>query len=289
MTHSSFNELKGHQMTQAHSPSDALAIPMLGTGTFRLKDQAAYDAVLMALEEGSRHIDTAQIYGNEKPVGDAIHASGIPRQELFITTKVWTQNLNPIDFEASVAQSLTDLQTEYVDLLLIHWPLKDEQVPMADYLSSLKAMQDKGLSRRIGVSNFTNTQLSEAIKILGDGVIFTNQVEVHPYLVNQKVTEFCQQHHIVVTGYMPFAYGAVLQDEVINAIAAQHQASAAQVVLAWLRQQGFVTIPSSTKRDNVRANIAAANLQLSVAEINAISALDRNHRVANPDFAPDWD
>lgn len=279
-------------MTQTHTDSTAshpFTMPMLGTGTFRLKDQAAFDAVLMALEEGSRHLDTAQIYGNEAAVGEAIKASGVPRSELFITTKVWTENLAANRFEASVSDSLTALQTQYVDLLLIHWPLKDEHVPMADYLMSLKTMLDKGFTRRIGVSNFTNAQLSQAIEILGEGVIFTNQVEVHPYLVNAKVTEFCKQHNILVTGYMPFAYGAVLQDELITQIAKKHGVTTAQTILAWLRQQGFATIPSSTKREHVRSNLAAAKLMLSAAEIEAISGLDRNHRVANPDFAPHWD
>ncbi|MCL1091406.1 2,5-didehydrogluconate reductase DkgB [Shewanella profunda] len=279
-------------MTQAHTDSTAsnsLAMPMLGTGTYRLKDQAAFDAVLMALEEGSRHIDTAQIYANEVAVGEAIKASAIPRNELFITTKVWTENLDSSRFEASVIDSLTALQTDYVDLLLIHWPLKDGKVPMADYLMSLKTMLDKGFTRHIGVSNFTNAQLSQAIAILGEGVIFTNQVEVHPYLVNAKVTEFCKLHNILVTGYMPFAYGAILQDELISKIAKKHDATTAQTILAWLRQQGFATIPSSTKRENVRSNLAAVNLVLSAAEIEAINGLDRNHRVANPDFAPQWD
>lgn len=279
-------------MTQAHTDSTAshsFTMPMLGTGTFRLKDQAAFDAVLMALEEGSRHIDTAQIYGNEAAVGEAIKASSVHRNELFITTKVWTENLAANRFEASVIDSLTALQTQYVDLLLIHWPLKDENVPMADYLMSLKTMLDKGFTRRIGVSNFTNAQLSQAIEILGDGVIFTNQVEVHPYLVNAKVTDFCKQHNILVTGYMPFAYGAVLQDELITQIAKQHGVTTAQTILAWLRQQEFATIPSSTKREHARSNLAAAKLMLSVAEIEAITGLDRNHRMANPDFAPNWD
>lgn len=279
-------------MTHAHTGSTAshpFTMPMLGTGTFRLKDQAAFDAVLMALEEGSRHIDTAQIYGNEAAVGEAIKASSVHRNELFITTKVWTENLAANRFEASVIDSLTALQTQYVDLLLIHWPLKDENVPMADYLMSLKTMLDKGFTRRIGVSNFTNAQLSQAIEILGDGVIFTNQVEAHPYLVNAKVTDFCKQHNILVTGYMPFAYGAVLQDELITQIAKQHGVTTAQTILAWLRQQGFATIPSSTKREHARSNLAAAKLMLSVAEIEAITGLDRNHRMANPDFAPNWD
>ncbi|MCH1930294.1 2,5-didehydrogluconate reductase DkgB [Shewanella sp. A25] len=265
------------------------AMPVLGTGTFRLKDKQAFDAVLMALEEGSRHIDTAQIYGNEQVVGDAIKASGVPRHELFITTKVWIDNLTNDRFEASVIDSLTALQTDYLDLLLIHWPLKADEPTMSQYLNQLNLMLDKGLTRRIGVSNFTNAQLQQAIDILGEGVIFTNQVEVHPYLINRKVTDFCQQHNVLVTGYMPFAYGAVLEDKTICNIALSHQATPAQVVLAWLRQLGFATIPSSTKRENVRSNLGASNLNLTPNEMDQIAQLDRNHRVANPDFSPVWD
>lgn len=265
------------------------SIPLLGAGTFRLKDGAAYDSVKMALEAGYRHIDTAQIYGNEAEVGKAIADSGIPREEIFLTTKIWIDKLGSEHFEPSVLESLEKLQTSYVDLLLIHWPLKNNEVPMEEYLPELKAVKDKGLVRHIGVSNFTNVQLEQAIEILGDGEIYTNQVEVHPYLQNRKVVDFCEANGVLVTGYMPFAYGDVLKDEVILAIASEHKATAAQVVLAWMRQNNFVTIPSSTKKANIESNLAAETLVLTEADMDKIFKLDRNHRMANPDFAPEWD
>lgn len=264
-------------------------MPFLGAGTFRLKQQEAIDSVLMALNAGYRHIDTAQIYDNEAEVGEAIALSGVPREEIFITTKVWIDNLSPEKFAQSVKDSLQKLKTDYVDLLLIHWPLKDNSVAMDVYLAELKAIKTSGLAKHIGVSNFTNAQLAEAIAILGEGEIFTNQVEIHPYLQNRQVVAFCQQHGITLTGYMPFAYGEVLKDEVIQTIAKQHNASAAQVVLAWMRQQGYVTIPSSTKLANIESNIASLSLTLTADEMASINTLDRNFRLASPDFAPEWD
>ncbi|MBB1381182.1 2,5-didehydrogluconate reductase DkgB [Shewanella sp. SR41-2] len=264
-------------------------IPLLGTGTFRLKDQLAFDSVLMALKQGSRHIDTAQIYANEKQVGDAINASGIARADIFLTNKVWTDRFAHDQLIQSVNDSLALLQTDYVDLLLIHWPLRDDSVPMREYLLALKEVQDAGLAKHIGVSNFTIAQVTQAIEILGADAIFTNQVEVHPYLQNNRLVKFCQQHNIMVTGYMPFAYGAVLTDDTIVAIAKKHQMTPAQAVLVWMRQKGYVTIPSSTKLVNVQANMASLALSLPSEDMAAIDKLDRNHRVAAPDFSPDWD
>lgn len=266
-----------------------MQIPQLGAGTFRLKGDEAVQSVAMALEAGYRHIDTAQIYGNEQEVGQAVSASGIAREELFITTKVWMDKLSDEQFLPSVKQSLQDLNTDYVDLLLIHWPLADDSVAMGDYLRSLKQAQDQGLTRHIGVSNFTVAQMKQAIEILGEGVLYTNQVEVHPYLQNKAVVEFCRAHDIIVTGYMPFAYGDVLKDDVIVEIAQQHQATPAQVVLAWMAANDFVTIPSSTKRANIDSNLGYVNVSLSEQDMASIATLDRNHRLANPGFAPQWD
>ncbi len=265
-------------------------MPLLGAGTYRLKEQAAIDSVTTALELGYRHIDTAQIYGNEKEVGDAIKASGIPREEIFLTTKVWMDKLSYQHFAASVRESLEKLQTDYVDLLLIHWPLEDEsEVSMAEYLGELKAVQDNGLTRHIGVSNFTNAQLQQAIEILGRDQIYTNQVEVHPYLQNRKVVSFCKQNNVLVTGYMPFAYGEVLKDETLHKIADKHFASPAQVILAWLRHQGIATIPSSTNPSNMQLNMAAEKISLDAEDMVQIAELEKGQRMANPSFAPDWD
>ncbi|MGB2079229.1 MAG: 2,5-didehydrogluconate reductase DkgB [Vibrio sp.] len=276
-------------MTSTTTLPQLQQIPHLGAGTFRLKGDDAIKSVTLSLAAGFRHIDTAQIYGNEVEVGQAIADSGVARDEIFLTTKVWTDKFSKDLFLDSVQESLTKLQTEQVDLLLIHWPLQDDSVPMAEYLGELKKAKQQGLTKHIGVSNFTNAQLKQAIEILGEGEIFTNQVEVHPYLQNKNVVDFCQQNQVLVTAYMPFAYGEVLKDETIHSIAQKHQVSAAQVVLAWERQMGYVTIPSSTKKANIESNLKASQLTLDDADLAAIATLDKGHRLANPDFAPQWD
>ena len=268
-------------------------IPSLGVGTFRLKDDEAYNSVTMALEVGFRHIDTAQIYGNEEAVGraikDAIANNLVAREDLYVTTKVWNDKLNKASFVDSVKESLEKLQLSYVDLLLIHWPSPENGESMEEYLGELVRVKEMGLTKEIGISNFTVAQIEEAVSILGEGVISTNQVEVHPYLTNEKVRAACEKQGITVTGYMPFAVGKVLKDETIIAIADKHGVSTAEVVVAWELAHGLVTIPSSTKRKNLETNFKALELTLGADDIAKIDALDCGDRQANPDFSPAWD
>ncbi len=264
-------------------------MPSLGMGTFRLEGETAYNAVKMALETGYRHIDTAQIYGNEAEVGQAIADSNLARGEFFLTTKVWLDNLGADTFISSVEDSLRKLQVEAVDLLLIHWPDVSGKVDMDIYLQQLAEAQRLGLTKAIGVSNFTNTQLDQAIEIMGADTILTNQVEVHPYLQNRRVIEHCQSKSIQVTGFMPLAVGKVMQDEVLQAIATDHDVTVAEVVLAWQLQQDLITIPSSTKRVNLETNLKSVELVLSDVEMAQIGQLDKGERIANPEFAPKWD
>lgn len=264
-------------------------IPMLGMGTFRLEDDVAYQSVKMALEEGFRHIDTAQIYGNEEQVGKAITDSGIARDELFVTTKVWNESLTTHGFLDSVHESLKKLSLERVDLLLIHWPAAPEGVEMEEYLAELLKAKELGLTREIGISNFTVAQMQQAAKILPQGSIYTNQVEVHPYLQNKAVRKAADDLGIKITGYMPFAVGKVLTDPVMKEIAEKHQAHPAQVAIAWSLQQGMISIPSSTKRANLQTNLSATDIRLDKDDMDKIATLDRNDRQANPDFAPNWD
>lgn len=264
-------------------------IPAIGLGTFRLKGQAVIDSVRTGLELGYRHIDTAQIYGNEAEVGQAIAASGVARDELFVTTKIWTENLGAGRVIASLQESLQRLGLEQVDLCLIHWPSPNDAIPVAQYLGELLEARRQGLTAAIGVSNFTIAHLREAIAAVGREAIATNQVEIHPLLQNRKLVAFAREQGLHVTAYMPLAYGKVLAEPVIQRIAANHGASPAQVALAWSLQQGYAVIPSSTKRENLVANLAAAELRLSEQDMAAIAALERGERVANPDFAPAWD
>lgn len=264
-------------------------MPSIGAGTFRLQGQSAIDSVANALDLGYRHIDTAQIYGNEAEVGRALAASGVARAEVFVTTKIWTAHLAADALIPSLKESLTKLRLEQVDLTLIHWPSPQGTVPLAESMAALLEARASGLTRAIGVSNFTIPLMQEAIDAVGAANIATNQVELHPYLQNRAVAAFARTHGIALTAYMPLAYGKVLNDPVIAAIAARLQATPAQVTLAWLLARGHTVIPSSTRRENLAANLAARALVLSAADLAAIDALDRGERLVSPDFGPQWD
>ncbi|MDH4555352.1 2,5-didehydrogluconate reductase DkgB [Pseudomonas sp. BN417] len=266
-----------------------MRIPALGLGTFRLKDQQVMDSIRNGLELGYRHIDTAQIYGNESEVGQAIAESGVARDQLFVTTKVWTEHLAADRLIPSLEESLAKLGLEQLDLALIHWPSPDDAIPVAEYMTALLEAKRRGLARQIGISNFTIAHMQQAIDTVGADEIATNQVEVHPFLQNRTLVDFARSRGIHLTAYMPLAYGKVMQDPVIQGIAAAHDATPAQVALAWLLQQGFAVIPSSTRRENLASNQLALDLTLNDAEMAAIAGLDRGERLANPDFAPNWD
>lgn len=265
-------------------------LPAFGVGTFRLKDQVAIDSVRNALDLGYRAIDTAQIYGNEAAVGQAIADSGVPRGELFITTKVWTEHLAGDKLIPSLKDSLTKLRTDHVDLTLIHWPSPGGAVPVAEFMGALAEARALGLTRQIGVSNFNIALLREAIAAVGAGAIATHQIELHPYLQNHAVAEFARSQGIHTTSYMTLAYGKVLADPVVQAIAQAHGATPAQVALAWALQLGYAVIPSSTQRDHLASNLKARQLRLSDTDLAQIAALDRGERLVNPEgLAPAWD
>ena len=206
-----------------------------------------------------------------------------------MTTKIWITNLAPRKLIPSLQESLRKLDLERVDMTLIHWPSPEDKVPMEEYLPMLLEAREQGLTRHIGVSNFTIEHLGKAIDLVGAGNIATNQVEIHPFMHNRKVAEFARQQGVQLTAYMPLAVGKVMQDPVLRAIGQAHDATPAQVTLAWLLQLGYVVIPSSTRREHQEDNLRAAQLQLSQEDVAAISALERNERIADPDFAPTWD
>ncbi|MFC5479278.1 2,5-didehydrogluconate reductase DkgB [Massilia suwonensis] len=264
-------------------------MPTIGAGTFRLQGQTAIDSVANALDLGYRHIDTAQIYGNEAEVGAALAASGVPRDEVFVTTKIWTEHLAGEALLPSLKESLRKLRLDQLDLTLIHWPSPNGAVPVAESMTALLEARELGLTRAIGVSNFTIPLMRQAIDAVGAANIATNQVELHPYLQNRKVAAFAREHGVKLTAYMPLAYGKVLDDAVIQAIASRLQATPAQVTLAWLLARGYTVIPSSTRRENLAGNLASNSLVLSPDDLAAIDALDRNERLVSPDFAPGWD
>lgn len=267
-----------------------MSIPAFGLGTFRLKGQTVIDSVRDALDLGYRAIDTAQIYENEADIGQALAESGVPRGELFLTTKIWTDNLSRERLIPSLRESLDRLRTDHVDLVLIHWPSPQGAVPLSESLEALREARKEGLTKQFGVSNFTIDLLKQSIGLAGASNIATNQVEIHPYLQNRKLAAYAKEQGIHLTSYMTLAYGKVLKDPVIEDVARRHGATPAQVALAWALQQGYAVIPSSTKRENLASNLEAQQLKLDEEDMARIATLDRGERLANPaSLAPDWD
>lgn len=267
-----------------------MTIPAFGLGTFRLKDDVVIASVKTALELGYRAVDTAQIYDNEAAVGQAIAESGVPRNELYITTKIWIENLSKDKLIPSLKESLKKLRTDYVDLTLIHWPSPGDAVSVEEFMQALLEAKKQGLTREIGISNFTIPLMEKAIAAVGADNIATNQIELSPYLQNRKVVDWAKAHGIHITSYMTLAYGKALKDEVIARIAAKHNATPAQVILAWAMGEGYSVIPSSTRRENLASNLLAQDLHLDAEDKNAIAALDCNDRLVSPEgLAPAWD
>ena len=267
-----------------------MSIPAFGLGTFRLQGQTVIDSVRDALDVGYRAIDTAQIYENEADIGQALGESKLPRGELFITTKIWTDQLSRERLLPSLRESLKRLRTDHVDLTLIHWPSPKDAVPLRESLDALREAQAEGLTRQFGVSNFTVDLLRQSIELAGAQNIATNQVEIHPYLQNRKLAEFAKAQGVHLTSYMTLAYGKVLKDPVIVDIAKRHDATPAQVALAWALRLGYAVIPSSTKRANLASNLQAQQLKLDDEDMARIATLDRGERLANPaSLAPAWD
>ena len=264
-------------------------IPAMGLGTYGRTGNAGLAAISAALEVGFRHFDTAQSYDTEKNVGEAFSRSGLPRGEVFITTKVAREKLANKDFLPSLRKSLDTIGVDRVDLTLIHWPSADASIRFEDYVQSLAQAKALGLTRLIGVSNFPTALIERAVKLLGPGELATNQVEMHPFLQNRKVLECCRKHGVAVTAYMPLAKGRVVGDPVLKQIGAAHGASENQVSLAWLMQQGVIVIPASGSRNHLESNFGASDIRLSDADMAAIEKLDRGERIIDPSDSPEWD
>lgn len=262
-------------------------IPPIGLGTYGLTGDAGADAVVAALEIGYRHIDTAQTYDTEKPVGEGIKRSGIERDKLFVTTKITAENYSKLI--PSLKRSADDLQLDYLDLTLIHWPAPYDKVPVSDYIDQLAQAQQDGLTKLIGVSNFTRAHVDQAEAVLGKGTLVTNQVECHAYLQNKLLAQHCRDAGIQITAYMPLAQGRLAVDPVLAEIAHNHNAEASQIALAFLLQRECIIIPKSATPARMKSNLAAAKISLSADEMNRIDALDRGMRIIKPEWGPDWD
>lgn len=265
-----------------------ICVPALGFGTWRLRDQVCIDSVTLALETGYRHIDTAQAYGNEAEIGTAIAKSHVPRADIFLTTKVDMPNVGEATLAASVTESLRKLQTPYVDLLLIHWPVND--VPFAEQMRALEAVQKAGQARLIGVSNFTVAQMREVRDNLGVKIA-NNQVEYHPYLSQKPVLDFVNSHEMFLTAYCPLARGKVNESAALTEIASRYHKNPGQVTLRWLLQQGNVAaIPKAATPKHIEDNFNISDFTLSEDDMKTIHGLARSDgRMISPDWAPHWD
>jgi 2,5-diketo-D-gluconate reductase B len=263
-------------------------IPQIGFGTSGLGEQAG-EIVAAALKAGYRHIDTAWKYGTERGVGEGIRASGLRREEIFLTTKVSHEYLRAADFERSTEESLRNLQVDYVDLLLIHWP--NPEIPLPEPVAALAKMKRTGLTRHIGVANFPVAMLDEAVRLCPEPLV-TDQVEYHPYLDQTKLLAACRRHGIVLTAYCPLGRGRLINDPVIAEMARARGKSVAQIALRWLVQQdGVVPIPRSSNPTRMAQNLDVFGFTLSEDEMARIAALKRpDARIADPvGRAPAWD
>ena len=263
------------------------AIPAIGLGTWQLRGEECSAAVQTALGIGYRHVDTAAMYGNEEAVGAGLRASGIPRDEVFVTTKVWPDDLAPADLRRSAEASLRRLGLSRVDLLLIHWP--NAAIPLSGSIKALCGAKRAGLARHVGVANFTVRLLDEAVA-LADEPIVANQCEYHPYLDQGAVIAACRRHGVAFVSYCPIGKAQVLSESAIRAIAAAHGRTPAQVVLRWHLQQGVAAIPKSGNPGRIAENLSVSGFTLTDDERARISALARRGgRMVAPSWSPPWD
>jgi 2,5-diketo-D-gluconate reductase B len=246
-------------------------VPSLGLGTWRLSGQECIRAVERALALGYRHIDTAQIYANEDEVGRAIQNSGVNHEEIFLVTKVWTSSFSYDDVIRSTHESLKKLQTEYVDLLLMHWP--NPSVPLEETLGAMRELQEEESVKHVGVSNFPPSMVEEATE---HAQVFCNQVEYHPYRAQEELLEQAKEMDYLLTAYSPVAGGAAVNDATLREIGKAHGKTAAQVALRWLIQQEKVAaIPKAASEDHLRSNLDIFDFELSDEETERIFALQR--------------
>lgn len=266
-------------------------IPVLGLGTWQSTGQDCIDVVSQGLQMGYEHIDTAQAYDNEVEVGKGIKQSGVARDKFFLTTKIFPDDMKfePEKLIAAAKRSLENLDTDYVDLLLLHWP--DDRVPLSETMPALCELQKQGLTRNIGVSNFNIANIIEAKKY-ADVPISVNQVEFHPFIKQNTLQTFLNNHHILLEAYSPLARGDVFDNEVIKEIADKHGITPAQVSLAWiLSDKQRIAIPKTSNPEHLQSNLDAVKVTLSADELEKIGSLARSdgRKIKHPDYSPEWD
>ena len=261
-------------------------IPLVGLGTWMLRGRDCARLTEQAIRLGYRHVDTAQMYDNEREVGEGVRASG-KRNEVMVTTKIQPTMLAPRDVERSVKESLAHLRIDEIDLLLIHWP--NPRVPLSETLGAMARLKQNGLVRALGVSNFTVALLEEASRVSPEPLV-CNQIEMHPFLDQSKVVAACKRLGLAVVAYSPIARGGAQDDEVLARIGQAHKKSAAQVSLRWLVQQGIVVIPRTSKVERLEENLAVFDFSLSETEMAEIARLGRRGgRIVDWTWSPKWD
>jgi len=264
-------------------------IPLVGLGTWELRGRACVRIVEHALRHGYRHVDTAELYDNEREVGEGLRASAVKREQVFVTTKVWPSHFAPRDLERSVQASLERLQLSQVDLVLLHWP--NPQIALRDTLGALCKVQRMGLARHIGVSNFTVALIEEAVTLAQEPLV-CNQIEMHPFIDQSKVIAACRRHGMAIVAYSPVARGGVNRDKVLARIGKAHGKTAAQVSLRFLVQQGIAVIPRTSRLERLSENLAIFDFELSPAEMAEIARLaHRDGRIVDYAYSgtPQWD
>jgi 2,5-diketo-D-gluconate reductase B len=267
--------------------TQGIDLPKLGLGTFRMQGDACRAAVESALGLGYRHLDTAEMYGNEEAIGAALAASKVARKDLHVTTKVWHENLAPDAIRRAFDASLKKLQLDHVDLYLVHWPSRKMDLPAI--FETLMKLKQEGRTRAIGVANFTTALLKTVVDDI-KAPIACNQVEYHAMLDQTKLRQYLTAKSIPLVAYCPLAQGKVASDETLAAIGRRHNASAAQVALKWLLDQdGVAAIPKASRPESQQANLDALKVQLDDADRKAIAALPKDKRCVNPGFGPAWD
>ena len=264
-----------------------VSVPEIGLGTYQLHGKKCEDAVRMALDIGYRHVDTAQMYQNEMEVGEALKNSPVDREDVFLTSKLWMNNLEYEDVLRTTEESLTKLQTPYLDLLLIHWP--SDQYSLQHTLEAMLLLRDQGKVSHIGVSNFPLSLLQEANEEIG-APIFCNQVEYHPYLGQFDLLEYAIDEDIMITAYGPLAEGHLENSKTLQRIGQKYDKTPNQVGLRWLiEQEQVVAIPRASSRDRLEENIDIFDFELSDDDFDNIDNLDKSNRYNNPSFAPKWE
>ena len=262
-------------------------IPIVGLGTWELRGRTCARAVEQALRLGYRHIDTAEMYENEREVGAGLRASGIRRDDVFITTKVWPSHFAPRELERAAKESVARLRVSHVDLLLLHWP--SEQVPLSETMPALCKMKQIGLTRHIGVSNFTVALIEEAVRLTSEPLV-TNQIECHPYIDQSKVIAACARHRLSITAYSPLARGRVGTAKLLKRIGQANGKAAGQVALRWLIQRNIIAIPRTSKVERLGENLALFDFELTASEMEEISALAHPRgRMVDWGGSPQWD